>query len=316
MKVLDENKIVKNPLVTVQVFAYNKEKYIRECLDSILEQETSFEYEILVMENPGEDRTREICVEYQKNHPDRIILVLREKNMGFYYNYYDAAKISRGKYIARCDGDDFWCNKEKLQMQATFLESNQDYGCCYTFSMVYDDEAQQYCNVLGGLPWKGFKADLLRESIQQPSVMYRKDLFFKYLEDIKPENRGWRMEDTPRTYWFANNSKIARLDKVTAVYRVVKNSASHLTDYDKQELYHKSILDIRLFFYKMYCPNETELIKPLYNDYYTRNMEAAYNAGKLKKYIENYIRYKGFQPYPFFVNTYRLLIMLKQKIVK
>ena len=115
MIVKEDKALTNKPLVTVQVYAYNKEEYIRECLDSVLNQKTTFEYEVLLSENPGTDKTRDICIEYQKKYPDKLILVLREENMGFFYNYFEAERMSRGKYIARCDADDYWCDELKLQ---------------------------------------------------------------------------------------------------------------------------------------------------------------------------------------------------------
>ena len=291
MIVKDNDRLALNPLVTVQVYAFNKERYIGECLDSIVNQKTSFEYEVIVSENPGTDKTREICLEYQKKYPEKIILVLREENMGLFYNYFEAERMSRGKYIARCDGDDYWCDENKLQKQVSFLENNPDYGMCYTRSRILDDETHTFKNEIGGLPWLGFKTNLLKEAVQQPTIMYKRELFRQYLEEIEPENKGWLMEDVPRTLWFAYNSKIERLDDITAVYRIVSNSLSHQVDYDKQEQYHRSILDIRLFFYNRYCPGETELIKSLYNDYYRRNIATAYSILDFKHLFENIIHY-------------------------
>ena len=291
MIVQDENLLVKDPIVTVQVFSYNLERFIGECLDSIVSQDTDFEYEVIVSDNPGNDRTREICIEYQKRYPEKIVLVLREQNMGLFYNYFEAEKMSRGKYIARCDGDDYWCDNNKLKKQVEFLETHPEIGLVYTRSRVFDDDKQVFKNELGGKPWKGFYAELLEEPIQQPTIMYRRDLFQQYIEEINPQSRDWGMEDVPRSLWFAWNSKIARLDDITAVYRIVGNSMSHQVNYEKQERYHKSILDIRLFYYNRYCPNETELIRPLYNDYYLRNISAAYNSLRFDAFMENLKKY-------------------------
>ena len=82
MVIVDEDKIVKTPLVSVRVHSYNQEQFIEQCLDSILSQITSFEYEIILSNNPSEDHTRDICIKYQKEHPDKIRLLLREKKCG------------------------------------------------------------------------------------------------------------------------------------------------------------------------------------------------------------------------------------------
>lgn len=286
--IIQDSKITQSPLVTVQVYAYNKEKYIRECLDSVLNQKTNFEYEVLVSENPGTDKTREICLDYQKKYPEKIILVLREENMGFFYNYFAAERMSRGKYIARCDADDYWCDQYKLQKQADFLESNQDYGCCYSNARVYDDSLHYFLNKQSGKQWEGFKGELINEAIPQPTVMYRKDLVCQYLDEIKPEGRDWDMEDVPRNLWFAWNSKVAKLEGATAVYRVVMNSWSHQTNYERREIYHRSIRDIRLFFYHMYCPGETELETQINNDYCRRNIAMALENCKIKELFANF----------------------------
>lgn len=291
MIVKDNIKITKRPLVTVQVYAYNKEKYIAQCLDSILSQKTNYEYEVIVAENPGTDHTREILLNYQKRFPEKIILVLREKNMGFFYNYFASERLSRGKYIARCDGDDYWCDNLKIQKQVDFLESNIDVGLCYTRSRIFDDNRNCFSQQEGGLPWKGFKSELIKEPIQQPTIMYRRDLFWEYMNEIQPEEKGWLMEDVPRSLWFAWNSKVVRLDDITAVYRIVSDSQSHNIDYNKQERYHRSIRDIRLFYYDKYCKGETNLCKLIKNDYFKRNLNAALKSSRPDAYFINMILY-------------------------
>lgn len=316
MIVKDNNRLARNPLVTVQVYAYNKERYIGECLNSIVNQETSFEYEIIVSENPGTDRTREICLEYQKKYPEKFILVLREENMGLFYNYFEAERMSRGKYIARCDGDDYWCDDHKLQKQVSFLENNPEYGMCYTRSLILEDETHKFKKIIGGLPWKGFKANLLKEAVQQPTIMYKRELFKKYLEEIRPEDKDWLMEDVPRTLWFAYNSKIERLEDITAVYRTVSNSLSHQVDFVKQEKYHRSILDIRLFFYNRYYPGETDLIIPLYNDYYRRNINAAYQSLDFKNLMINMRQYRYSSAKEVMINIYILFRFCLKRVLK
>lgn len=131
--------ICENPLVSVCVQTYQHASYIRQCLDNILNQETSFEIEILLGEDASTDGTREICIEYAEQHPDTIRLFLHErKNVIFIngrptgrYNFVHNLKAARGKYIAFCEGDDYWNDVTKLQKQVDFLESHPDYSFCY-----------------------------------------------------------------------------------------------------------------------------------------------------------------------------------------
>ncbi|MEK9612437.1 MAG: glycosyltransferase [Flavobacteriaceae bacterium] len=126
-------------LVTVIVNTYNQENYISTCLDGILNQKTNFDFEILLGEDDSDDKTKEICIDYAKRFPKKIRLILhknenkiviRNKRTGrfnFLYNLYDA----KGKYIALCEGDDYWTDENKLQKQVNFLEANKDFSLCF-----------------------------------------------------------------------------------------------------------------------------------------------------------------------------------------
>lgn len=120
------------PPVSVCLITYNHAPYIRECLDSLLMQETSFPYEICVGEDESTDGTREICIEYAEKYPGRIRLFLRSQSepgrenflsQGV-YNYIETTKACRGKYVALCDGDDAWIDSLKLQKQFDIMEAN------------------------------------------------------------------------------------------------------------------------------------------------------------------------------------------------
>src|SRR5690606_4409195 len=114
-----------NPVVSVCVQTYQHAPYIRECLDSILMQKTDFPFEILLGEDESSDGTREICIEYAEKFPDKIKLFLhrRENNIQIFgyptgrFNFLTNLYSSNGKYIAICEGDDYWTDSDKLQKQ-------------------------------------------------------------------------------------------------------------------------------------------------------------------------------------------------------
>src|SRR3984885_12047473 len=118
--------------VSVAITFYNQEKFIRETLDSVLSQKTNFNYEIVIGEDCSSDKSREILNEYEKLHSDKIHNLYNKKNIGFVLNVKQILDHSRGKYIALLDGDDYFCNKEKLQKQYDFLEKNLDYGLVHS----------------------------------------------------------------------------------------------------------------------------------------------------------------------------------------
>ena len=132
--------VTDSPLVSVVVPTYKHEAFIGECLDSILMQKTDFPFEIIVGEDKSPDRTREICIEYANNHPEKIRLFLHDRRnvikiegnpTGRYNLIFDLTEAN-GKYIALCEGDDFWIDPDKLQKQIDFLETNSDYSLCFT----------------------------------------------------------------------------------------------------------------------------------------------------------------------------------------
>lgn len=127
-----EKKNIHDCLVSVRILAFNQEKYISRAIDSILQQKCNFRYEIVISEDCSLDRTREICVEYQKKYPHIIKLILNNQNLGLIKNFVSTTRQLSGKYIAPCAGDDYWCDEYKLQKQVDFLEENLDYSMCFT----------------------------------------------------------------------------------------------------------------------------------------------------------------------------------------
>ena len=119
---------MKKPLLSVCVITYNQEKYIKNCLDSILMQKTKFRIEIVVAEDCSPDSTRDILLEYKAKYPDVFNLVLHDKNIGVNMNSASARVAAKGKYLAFLEGDDFWIDENKLQIQVDFLEAHPEYS--------------------------------------------------------------------------------------------------------------------------------------------------------------------------------------------
>ncbi len=115
------------PVVSVAVITYNMAEYLQQLLDSILVQNVTFPYEIIVDDDCSPDNTREILKKYQRLYPERIILSLRDKNVGGSRNMYGVLRKCRGKYIAILEGDDYWDDPNKLQYQYEFMENHSEY---------------------------------------------------------------------------------------------------------------------------------------------------------------------------------------------
>ncbi|WP_265132317.1 GNAT family N-acetyltransferase [Chryseobacterium oranimense] len=122
---------LKNTTVSIFVMVYNHGQYLKDCLDSLLEQKTNFNYDIVVGEDCSKDNSREILLSYQKLYPGKFKLLLHPNNIGAVDNQNITYENCSGKYIAICEGDDYWTDDLKLQKQIDFLENNPDYSLTF-----------------------------------------------------------------------------------------------------------------------------------------------------------------------------------------
>lgn len=113
------------------MLTYNQERYINEAIRSVMLQETNFPFELVIGNDASTDCTGTICADWQKKYPEQIVLFNRKKNLGLQQNFIQTYAQCRGQYIAICEGDDFWTDKRKLQIQADFLDTHPDYSTCF-----------------------------------------------------------------------------------------------------------------------------------------------------------------------------------------
>lgn len=119
--------------VSVRCLAYNHEKYIGQCLDSFLMQRTNFSFEIVIHDDASTDQTAKIIQEYERCFPRIVKPICENENQ---YSKHDGSlsrilnTACKGKYIALCEGDDYWSDPDKLQIQYDYMESHPDCVCC------------------------------------------------------------------------------------------------------------------------------------------------------------------------------------------
>lgn len=115
-------------IVSVCMITYNHQKFISEAIEGVLMQKTTFPIELIIGEDCSTDATRSICIDYQNKYPDIIKLQLPDTNKGMMRNFIENMQAATGRYIALCEGDDYWTDPYKLQKQVEFLEANKDYS--------------------------------------------------------------------------------------------------------------------------------------------------------------------------------------------
>lgn len=134
------------PMVSICCAAYNHAPYIARALDGFLSQKTSFPVEILINDDASTDGTPEMIRQYAKKYPDVIKPLFQSENQYSKGVAIDPAfnySRARGKYIALCEGDDFWCDDQKLQRQVDYMEAHPDCSFCFTNGYIHDVDGRR-----------------------------------------------------------------------------------------------------------------------------------------------------------------------------
>ena len=252
------------PLVTIRCLTYNHEPYIRQCLEGFVMQQTNFRFEAIVHDDASTDGTAAIIKEYAEKYPNIIKPIFETENQ---YSKRDGSlrrimdSHTRGKYVAMCEGDDYWIDPLKLQKQVDFLESHPDYGLIYTQAKVL--QGKKYVQIVGS-EVKDFR-DLLLGGNRIPTLTtcFVRELQKEYIYQVVEKwHKAWKMGDYPLWLFLSHRTKIKYLEDVTSVYRMLPESTSHSKNITKMVQFSESIYDIRLFFLEhFYNGEDVELIK-------------------------------------------------------
>lgn len=204
------------PLVSVCIITYNHENYIRQCLEGVVMQKTKFQFEVIVGEDCSTDKTRAIVEEFEARYPDIIKPVYHAINVGGARNGYEFCYPRlKGKYIAICEGDDYWTDCDKLQKQVDFLEANPEY--ILSFHRVGSvDENDVFINgqEASSKILKYNKKDIFHISIPTLSVVFK-----KCFDVIPPEMFKAKSGDTFLFGLLSGYGKAADLGFLGAMYR-------------------------------------------------------------------------------------------------
>lgn len=122
--------LVLHPVVSVLMLAFNHGEFIGQAIERVVSQQCDVEFELLVGEDCSDDRTRDICKEWQRRHPRIVRLVTADTNVGMHPNLFRLWCRARGQYIALCDGDDYWTDDGKLAKQVKFLNARPEFSMC------------------------------------------------------------------------------------------------------------------------------------------------------------------------------------------
>lgn len=210
-----------SPFVSVLMLVYNHEFYLEQAIQSIIEQECAFQFELIIGEDYSQDRSREICISYQEQYPDIIRVVCADENVGMHKNFARIWHRARGKYIAACEGDDYWIDTAKLAKQVCWLEKRPEYSMCGTFTRKIIKDRQDRWVENGEIRPAVFREsytiqDLISGySFHFSSVVLKKDC-------IRFPSWFWQVYcvDRPLYLLCAEQGSVGLLPELTSVYRL------------------------------------------------------------------------------------------------
>lgn len=229
-------EIANSPIiVTICCMTFNHENYIRDCLEGFIMQRTQFPFEVLIHDDCSTDGTTEIIKEYEIKYPEIIKVIYQTENqytkIGFSGIFELMHMQAQGKYIALCEGDDYWIDPYKLNKQIEFLEDNPACGLIYTQAIVLHEDVGK--DMKGWAKSATFEEILLGVNpVITPTSCYRKSLYKQYVKEIQPDKK-WKMADYPLWLYISFHNQVYFMDERTAVYRHLAESASHSSDIKK-----------------------------------------------------------------------------------
>ncbi len=221
-------------MVSVSCLAYNHEPYIRDCLEGFVNQKANFKFEVLVHDDASTDKTAEIIREYEHKYPDIIKPIYQQNNQ-----YSGEGHISerfqfpraKGKYIAECEGDDYWCDENKLQKQFDILESHPECSICvHRVRNILADgtdrgDSLPKCELQTGVLNSNQFFDLyfIHYPFQTSSYFYRKSLYEAFYSEKPRFIELFGVGDEPMQLLAITLGKYYYIDEIMSAYR--RNSA-------------------------------------------------------------------------------------------
>lgn len=287
------------PLVSISCITYNHAPYIRQCLEGFFMQQCDFEYEILIHDDASTDGTSEIIREYQEKYPEIIKPIIQTQNqwsqgirgMMARFNFPRA----KGKYIALCEGDDYWTDPLKLQKQVEFLEKNEDYVLTGHNASIIDDQGNLILERKNTSFTKDVdfsKEDLKKGKFHLTLTLVFRNIELPYNEKLKKVGNG----DKVLVSMLGHYGKGRYMEDITpAVYRVHSGGMwSILNEYARQKMSKKTITALKNFYIQKKDKGIAKYYEHKLATISRNTMKVLTESESFKIYIENnlfFLRY-------------------------
>jgi len=256
---------MQEPLVSVHMITYNHAPYIAQAIECVLAQKTNFPFELVIGEDCSTDGTREIVFDFAKRFPDIIRVITSDKNVGMKANSYRTTQACQGKYIAYCEGDDYWHKNDKLQKQVDILEANPECSLiCSDYDVLNVTTGQHIKNLVKLRGWKvpssrkmedyltphgGNEGDCVGGSIRTLTVMSHRLLIQQITKDdpYLYQDDFFKLGDVQLWGELNLRGKIIFIPESLATHRVLPESASNSLNKSKRLRFLINISDLNIY---------------------------------------------------------------------
>lgn len=211
-----------NPILSVMLVSYNHEPYIERAIESILMQEVSFDFEVVVADDSSDDATRQIIERCSSRFPAEVRFLESDQNVGITRNYQRAFKACRGEYIAVIEGDDYWTSPHKLRRQVDFLHDHRECSFCFNRFLTSSEPAGRFVAQPFFEVSQAFALLTIDQLIRDNFVgnfstcMYRRDVVSRFEEKLY----DMKVYDWMFNIMNAREGMIGYLPDVMSVYRL------------------------------------------------------------------------------------------------
>lgn len=289
------------PFVSVCMITFNHEKFIAQAIESVLMQKTSFSIELVIGEDCSTDNTRAICLEYKKKYPEKIKLLIRDKNLGVMPNFIETLHACTGKYIALCEGDDYWTDPYKLQKQVDVLEKNPDIILCHHGFDILNHDGRVHLNRNEFNKRKKIRSifDLLLEGsfpVTLSAVFRNCDIL---LNLNYPPFREVKTGDVLLWHLLLIKGNAFYIDEIMGVYRSHSGGITNILNY--QDSIRSKIIIIE-FLLKHRLLSDVSLLKSILAKNYLQLFNYTYDLRYFNRFFLNAI----FSKYTFFKPSYEI----------
>ena len=290
-------------MVSIRSITYNHEPYIRQCLDGFVMQKTNFRFEAIVHDDASTDGTADIIREYAERYPDIIKPIYETENQ---YSKHDGSidrimdEACTGKYIALCEGDDYWTDPMKLQIQVDFMESHSDYSMCFHRSIEHWEDGLKEDAFFSEIDNREYSGIELFENwiVPTASVVLKSSVFNSYIYQEAIRNKKFIYGDIILFLSCCACGKVYGMSNVMCVYR--RHEGSAVFDYSVERQIKQAYHSLEI--YKVFGIQYIEISKEKFFNY---GMMAFLNAkaeGNIKyKLLFDLLRYTLGKTITFFV---------------